>query len=339
MPLLAQNACQFGPISITGKVNSPNSYKLSWNPVSDSRSYEVTETVTSADGSLTTTRRATEVPEIQFTHESITDVTYQYRIRAFSSSGACETTTAVKTFGDPVLRRAVRRGIVPVVGSTRGANGAVFKTYLKLEGINLKGRVYFHPVGQPASDSDPSTPYDLVANRRIEWNDIVADLGQSGIGSLSIVPDEGSPLELPTATVRLYNVAENGIFGTNAEMYSGIEFLDHPPAFQHIEVPADGNFRVNVGARAILDGTSKAIAIAADGSEKKVVERTFRAGEMIFGSPEAVYGVSLLPGESLVVTFSRAIIPFYTLTDNRTNDPFLYVQGAERDAFVEAWTK
>jgi hypothetical protein len=228
---------------------------------------------------------------------------------------------------------------VPIVGSTRGANGALFKTYLSLEGSGLHGKVIFHPAGSVAGDSDPSIEYDLRSAAKVEWDDVVAAIGQSGIGSLSIVPAEGEQGVLPRATVRLYNVASNGIFGANAEMYPAVDFLDVNAPFQKIDVPIDGNFRANVGVRAIFGGTARGFAITKDGLQKQVIERTFAAGETAFGSPEAVYGVSLEPGESLVLTFTRAMIPFYTLTDNRTNDPFLYVQGAERTDIVDQYAK
>lgn len=339
-PVFAQTSCPGPNPQVTGRLNSPQAYKLSWPAVAGTHTYQIEETRSGSPFDVVTTRYYyTRDLSIDIAHESINDVTYRYTIRPFAAPTQCIMLAQVKTFGDPVLRRAVRRGIVPVVGSTRGANGSVFKTYLKLEGANVHGRVIFHPAGRPASDDDPSLRFDLTQASEIVWEDIVAALGQSGIGSLSIVPDEGDAAELPRATVRLYNVASNGIYGATAEMYPGIEFLDNDSTFQRVALPADGSFRVNVGARAILEGTARATVVTAEGLEKKWTERKFLAGEMVMGSPEAVYGIALEPGEVLVVSFSRAIIPFYTLTDNRTNDPFLYVQGAERDPIVDVYVK
>lgn len=339
VPLVAQPSCEGPNPRVTGQLNSPQSYTLSWEPVSGAFVYIIEETQSTSPRNLITTRvYNTASTSVDIQHESINDVTYSYNIRAIGGSN-CTMFTRVQTKGDPVLRRAVRRGIIPVVGSTRGANGSLFKTYLKLEGANVRGRVIFHPAGRPASDSDPSVPYDLTHASEVVWDDVVAAVGQSGIGSLSIVPEEGEAAELPRATVRLYNVADNGIYGATAEMYPGIDFLDNDAPFQRVELPADGNFRVNVGVRALFDGTARAIAMTADGLQKATADRVFRAGEMVMGSPQAVYGIALEPGEVLLVSFSRAMIPFYTLTDNRTNDPFLYVQGVERETSVEEYVK
>lgn len=341
-PLLAQDlpACPGAFALISGELSSPQDYTVSWPAIAGARFYIVEETRPDGPRDTIVTRQfVTSSNSVRITHESINDVTYQYRIRNIGPN-ACETLSQrVRTLGDPVLRQAVRRGIVPVVGSARGANGSLFKTFLRLEGTGMHGRIIFHPAGGVISNNDPSIAYDLRSTDKVEWDDVVAAIGQSGIGSLSIVPAEGELALLPRATVRLYNVASNGIYGTNAEMYPGVDFLEAHAPFQRIEVPADGNFRVNVGARAVMSGTARGFAITKDGLQKRVIERTFAAGETVFGSPEAVYGVSLEPGESLSLTFSRAMIPFYTLTDNRTNDPFLHVQGAERTDVVDQYAK
>jgi hypothetical protein len=337
-PLFAQPSCAAPFARVSGKLTSPQEYTLSWEPVPGAVFYTIEERHSADPRGLKTTRIIdTSATSIDIKHESINDVTYEYSVKVIG--GNCSMSAFVKTFGDPELRRAVRRGIVPVVGSARGANGSLFKTFLRLEGPNLKGRLFFHPAGRPASDDDPSLPYDLTHTQELVWDDVVAALGQSGIGSLSIVPNEGEAAELPRATVRLYNVAENGIFGATAEMYPAVAFLDQDAPFQRVAVPEDGNFRVNVGARAVLDGRATALFITKDGQQKGIRERAFRAGEMVMGSPEAVYGLALEPGEVLLVTFSRAMIPFYTLTDNRTNDPFLYVQGAEPGTSVDQYVK
>ena len=338
-PLFAQlPSCPGLNPTVTGKTSSPAEYTINWTPVPGTVFYSIEETLDNVSPIRTTISNGTNGrTSFSFSHESTTNVPYRYRIVAFSNTGGCEMLARVTVVGDAELRRAVRRGIIPIVGSARGANGSEFKTFLRLEGAGLHGRLIFHPANHVASDNDPSIPYDT--SMKNEWDDIVAAMGQSGIGSLSVVPAEGEVAQIPRATVRLYNVASNGIYGANTELYPAVNFLDSHTPFQRIDVPADGNFRVNVGARAVLAGTARAVAITAEGLEKATAERTLAAGEVLFGSPEAIYGISLAPGESLVVTFSRAIVPFYTLTDNRTNDPFLYVQGAERNDVVEQYIK
>lgn len=339
-PLFAQYPACPGPFAkVSGSFQSPQSINVTWQNVPGATMYVVDELrVAVVPESVVTKEIVTQTNSANFTHEAINDVTYSYRIRALGTNAPCEILSQpVKTFGDPVLRTRLRRGIVPIVGSARGANGALFKTSLKLEGAGLKGRIVFHPVNRIARDDDPSIPYDTSVKN--EWDDIVAAMGQTGLGSLSIIPAEDDSALLPIATVRLYNVAQGGIFGTSAELYPALDFLNETNPFQRVDVPADGSARANVGARAILDSIAVAVGVSADGRIKKETSRSFAAGEVAFGSPESVYGISLGPGESLLVTFSRGIAPFYTLTDNTTNDPFLYVQGTRRQLVVDQYVK
>lgn len=343
MPLAAQNdPCFRFQMSVApdAKLTSPAEYTLQWPSVAGASLYYIEERIQSAppERALAKTYYVNaQTTSLTIRHESLTDITYSYTIRTVIGPDCTGYAQPVRILGDAFLRRAVRRGIIPVAGSTRGANGAVFKTYLRLEGPSLRGRIIFHAANRIASDDDPSIPYDT--SMKSEWDDVVAAIGQSGIGSLSIVPaDDDTPL-LPHATVRLYNVASNGIFGANVELYPAVGFLDMHDPLQRIDVPAGGNFRVNVGARAILAGSARVFVLGADGSLKKTVDRAFAAGEVIFGSPEAIYGITLEPGDSLVATFTRAIVPFFTLTDNSTNDPFVYVQGVERPEILDQYTR
>ena len=41
--------------------------------------------------------------------------------------------------------------------------------------------------GAPASENDPSIPYRVEAERLSQFDDIVAAIGQSGIGSLDVI--------------------------------------------------------------------------------------------------------------------------------------------------------
>src|ERR1700756_1039341 len=90
---------------------------------------------------------------------------------------------------------SIRKGIIPIVGSTAGANGAHFKTLLRIYAApDAHGKIVFHPLGAIASDSDPAMPYSFAPNAHVvtdylEWPDVVAAMGQSGLGTLDIIPD------------------------------------------------------------------------------------------------------------------------------------------------------
>src|SRR5258708_32703499 len=89
----------------------------------------------------------------------------------------------------------LKKGIIPVVGSTSGANGASFKTSLHIAAVpGAHGRIVFHPFGTIARDDDPSIPYSFAENVHaladfLQFDDIGAALGQSGLGTLATIPD------------------------------------------------------------------------------------------------------------------------------------------------------
>jgi hypothetical protein len=58
----------------------------------------------------------------------------------------------------------------------------------------------------------------------------------------------------------------------------------------------------------------------------------FPAGWMEMKSASDFVGRPLQPGQLLVMTFSGAAVPFYTITENATNDPTLVVAPAAGSA-------
>ena len=332
--------CSVTNTRIEGRLTSPTDYFVRWDPVPGAVVYFIEER-SSADPLAGGRIYDTRFTELRISHVSTFDVRYSYTIRALGPGPVeCRGAVSAQTRGDAELGRVLRRGILPVAGSAPGAFGARFRTYLRLHSVDtLSGRVIFHPAGQPASDNDPSLRYELSASHpEIVWEDVVEAMGVTGIGSIDIVPDENTPGQLPNADARVYNQASNGIFGDVVELIRPADFFGATPQFQQIKVPA-GNFRLNVGVRAIAETVARVTVIGADGTEKaRERERLIRAGEMLLGSVEGVYGVAVAPGDTVVITFTQPAIPFYTLTDNQTNDPLLYVQEPS-DPSVERYSR
>jgi len=303
--------------------------QVRWKSVSGANRYTILKTF----GDL-------KAPEYSSTRNTFIDVderassavTVRYIVTAEVEAGvrlmatwndACTGSIDVTLPVDEAFRKFTRRAILPVVGSTPGAFGGQFRTSLELRGLaSEKGRIVFHPAGKIASDSDPSMPYSFVDVRVLAWDDVVAAMGQSGLGSLEIIPDADSLDRIPQTQVRLYNDTSLGTFGTFATPVVPYDYL-RPPSFQ-LRIP-DDRFRVNMGIRT-LEATRVSIVFQrANGQLDGQRELNFPAGWMEMKSIADFVGKTLEPGHLLIVSVTGAAVPFYTITENRTNDPTLVV--------------
>ena len=249
------------------------------------------------------------------------------RISAAGWSDACTAPLDVAIPADPVFRKYTRRAIVPAVGSTPGAFGGQFKTAVELRGAaNEHGRLVFHPAGRPASETDPSMPYNFTETRVIVRDDIVAALGQQGLGWLEIIPDADSVDRIPEVSVRLYNDTSMGTFGTYTSPVLPYDYL-RPSAMQ-VRVP-DARFRVNIGITTLTATSVQAIIRRADGRLDGLRTLNFPAGWMELKAATDFIGAALQPGDQVTLSFSGSAVPFYTITENQTNDPTLVVAPAE----------
>ena len=318
---------------------SGNDYTISWTAVPGAARYTVIEaTGDLADFIDSHETDAGNDTSVKFEHFVAADTKFNYVVRAYSDSDPydplCAGTTSVEVQGDSDVRDFAARGIIPVVGSAPGAYGAQFKTYLALHGNGeaLHGKIVFHHSGQAISDSDPSMSYDLTSDVRTQsWDDVVAAMGQSGIGSIDIVPTLGpfGSRTLPVIEVRVYNDAPNGTYGSAENVYYPSEVFNATSITQTIHY-TDSRFRVNVGVRT-LESRVKATVSVFDSAghlrtgTPKIV--TIHENAMYLGSPEALFGLTLNPGDTMTVDWDGEAFPFHTITENRTNDPYVVVQG------------
>jgi hypothetical protein len=220
--------------------------------------------------------------------------------------------------------------ILPIVGSTAGSFGGRFKTALTLRatGGDQRGRIVFHPAGKVASDDDPSIPYTFNSSaQEISYDDIVATLGQSGIGSLDIVPAEDAVSFVPEVEARLYNDTSIGTFGTLAGPIYPYDYLR--VGVMEVNIP-DSRFRVNIGFRTLTDTSMRILIFNEQGTLLHFFSVSYPAGWMQMTSAADLARRALAPGQSLQVVFSGSVIPFHTITENATNDPTLVVSPAVR---------
>lgn len=306
--------------------------EIRWKAVAGAERYQLQE---SFNDFSTSRNYFTEGHSFKVEHRVTAPTLVHYRVTAelstlvasvaATSLPACTATIDVQLLPDAELRSLTRRIVFPLVGSTPGAFGGRFKTYLKLTGSYpmQKGRIVFHQAGRAASDSDPSIPYELKAlGETREFDDIVATMGQSGIGSLDLIPDEGSEPVVPLAEARLYNDTPAGTFGTQAFPAFPADYLR--PASLRL-APPDSRFRMNVGFRTLTEAKVFILINGADGRLRDFRELRFPAGWMQMTGASELAGSELKVGETMTLNFTGTVVPFYTLTENRTNDPTLIV--------------
>lgn len=250
---------------------------------------------------------------------------------------------------------SLRKGIVPIVGSTAGANGAHFKTLLRIYAApDAHGKIVFHPLGTIASDNDPSMPYAFAPNAHVvtdylEWPDVVAAMGQTGLGTLDIIPDANGGNFLPQVITRVYNDTPNGTFGTEAPLvlprdyfYNIYTASNQTPSGlvlfggRMTISPMGPNYRRNIGMRMLSDVQIVAIILRKDGTQETSAPHLF-PGDYSFMMPVEQFvqqmftpTTPLTSDDALAINASPGkAITYYTYTDNRTNDPTLVVSPAE----------
>lgn len=221
---------------------------------------------------------------------------------------------------------AVVHGYIPVVGSLAGNFGSFFRT-----GIQLTSRsayptdltLVYHPAGAVAKTSDPFINIQLPPAATANYDDILAAMGQSGIGTLDLVLNSGLP---PDVTARVYNDAgAAGTSGFTVEMVTPFDAM-RPLDITSVAVPASlTNFRLNIGIRTFdkdvtLSVGSYAPTGAFNGSNTITVPaNTFRQ----FSSGEVLGNVAMNAGGSLrfqSTSSSGTCFIYGAVTDNRTND-------------------
>jgi hypothetical protein len=216
-------------------------------------------------------------------------------------------------------------GFLPVVGSTQGGFGSLFKTSVQLTNrgaVEITGRLVFHRAGISGAVNDPSVVYTLRPNETQTIDDVVVATGTTGIGSLDVVPTSGYA---PDVTARIYNDAgAAGTSGFTEELMTPYEAMTRFTRGS-FTIPADlTNYRMNIGIRSLESGVEmNIIQYDASGvSTGLFLKRTYPANffEQMTVS-QFIDGAAVAPGGYLVVQIEAGSAFIYsTVTDNRTND-------------------
>jgi hypothetical protein len=320
--------CTF-PVTSTGLAGG--GIRLSWQPTAGATNYEVKVSPDDFQHSTILANLPAGTTGVTVSELTNSIQPFSYRITASNPSNTSEVpcTGAVTIQWAPSgLSQRLSRIVIPVAGSTRGANNAQFKTSLRLGPPTSEsaGKIIFHPAGRAGSDDDPSIPYRVERGQTQQFDDIVAAIGQIGIGSIDIIPNNSFPLTqvgLLPVEARLFNEAAEGTYGA----FEGA--VMPPDAYRPLDwnifVPS-ARFRVNLGIRTLTAAHVTFFHVAAGGSvTEKILD--LPADYVFLEAADHFFGVAVNPGDSIQISVSGdnvIAIPFHTFTDNSTNDPAVF---------------
>jgi hypothetical protein len=216
-------------------------------------------------------------------------------------------------------------GVIPVAGSTAGAFGSFFRTEVTITNPSPFGMgvaLVFHPAGRSADPADARKNTLLVGNETRTYTDLVATMGQTGLGSIDVLTTGFTPV----ITARIYNDAGSaGTSGFTEEVVTSYDAIKSG-AYADFSIPADlTNYRVNVGIRTLDQSTTFAVTVF-DATGTLVGTTTERTVEANYFEhiPLSAFLEGVTPpagGFARIQITSGGPATFYTATtDNRTND-------------------
>lgn len=213
--------------------------------------------------------------------------------------------------------------IVPVVGSARGQSNANFKTELQLANgsdVAMAGWLVLRP-------QLVFRRYDLPPHTTLSFNDVVADFGVSGLGSIDLLADAGP---VPTVVARAYDDQPGGTTGVTVPLVPLASVLGGVDRATLI-VPRDlVRYRFNIGVRTLDAGLTLALTLrSANGTERHRRMITYDANHFEQQPGDLFAGAPLRADDSIELRIvAGSAIVYATTVDNRTNDSS--IQIAER---------
>jgi hypothetical protein len=323
-------------------------FTISWDPVAGADTYVLEESF----DNFRTVQQSTFVDQTnlsrQFSYQASVDVRVKYRVTAYASNyqlTPCSATKEVIYSPDVAYRKVVQKSAIPLVGSTAGLNGSQFKTSVRLRATedDQRGTLVLRRNGIPGTDRDPMLPYALVKKGdALFFDDIVAAFGQTGLGSIDIIPNDnaGGGFTVPFAEVRLFNVANGGTFGTIESQTQPFDWsTDVSMNRATVVVVPSSDLRLNLGVRSF---TSSVVTLNVRRGNESVAGFVHSPGgdSLVFGSAKDMLGgFELQPGDVIRFGGQGTFVPMYTLTDNRTNDPALFIVPVKVDLDVETYVE
>jgi hypothetical protein len=234
-------------------------------------------------------------------------------------------------------------GVVPVAISSPGANSSVFRTSIQLRHSEdpaegqaapppVIGRIVFHSLATIGTSSDPSFPFALSAGSVLAIPDLLAAVGQTGLGSLDVLVSSGTA---PIAVTRVFNDGGlAGTFGFTEDLLKPADALNPGDRGILIAPPDTTQFRFNIGVRTLPAGATINLTVRdSTGQVKRSVTKAFPATYMIQDTAAnflvdatTPQPLTLGPSDSITMqVVSGNAIVYGASADNKTNAPSLQV--------------
>lgn len=230
--------------------------------------------------------------------------------------------------------------VIPVVGSAPGAFGSRFKTEMQFFNPQTSGsmtiKVVFHPAGVAGSTADTTRLVMLDPGEVFSTADVVAAMGQSGLGTLDISIPAGQ--NVPVILTRVYNDA--GAAGTSSLTEEPVPVSNDVAVNTNLLARGVTGFlvaprepertRFNIGVRTLYSGATIQVTLRnSAGVVIRTVTRTYTANYFIQTDAASFVGGPVAGDETIQISVSSgSVIVYGSTTDNVTNDPSIqFVYG------------
>jgi hypothetical protein len=207
-------------------LKSGESRKVTWNSVPGATSYYTEDLIQSlgdpaspdfafgAPYSESHNGEAQSLSSYLLVHQVLYKTTFRFAVTALNRSNPtwqpCRAEVTYVVDADANLASIASRRIVPLAGKANAMNGGSYSTALIVAGTGLgcthrnpcnpapdenlyQGNIYFRALGQPAGESDPSIAYALNGDETLVYDDVMGQLGASGLGTIEVIPKAGYP--------------------------------------------------------------------------------------------------------------------------------------------------
>lgn len=327
------------PVPAAPRIDGPatvlagTAYDITWAAVENATEYWIDE---SSDPAFSpATSRTTSATSTSYSHPAA-GTRYYYRVWARNRLAPCDELSLASNTASVLITNvaASLTRYFPVVGSAPGSQGSYFKTALQLynpKAATISGRLVFHPQAVSGSATDPALAFAIPAGKTLAYADLLPAMGvASGLGTVDLIGDEGSPL--PVAIARIFN--DGGAAGTSgfaieamasgdALMQGDTGVLLAPPDLQ--------KFRFNIGVRTLDRGATVQVTVRdRDGVVIATLTRSYPPAYFTQTSAAGFLdGFALTGGETVSLEMTGGSLFVYgATTDGITNDPS--VQLAKR---------
>lgn len=167
--------------------------------------------------------------------------------------------------------------------------------------------------------------YELPVNTTLSFDDVVAEMGGSGLGTMDVLVDQGG---LPTIVARAYDDQASGTTGVSVPAITPAALIP-PNGSAALIAPRDlgGRYRFNIGVRALEDGARLEVVVySATGAQRHARIAEYPSHHFEQTGADAFAGIALQANDSIHIRFSAgSAIVYATAVDNATNDSAIQV--------------